>query len=423
MRQFSHFSLSDWLVHLENRHPQEIQLGLTRIQKVARDLNLLDLAVPVITVAGTNGKGSTVSALEAIYLAAGYQVGSYTSPHLFAFNERIRINGQPIEDNDLCEAFANIEHGRGDTPLTYFEMATLAALWHFKQLPLDLIVLEVGMGGRLDATNIIDADLAIITTIALDHEQFLGRNKEAIGFEKAGILRSNIPFIYADIEPPISIRTAARNLGTRMLCLEEHYSYLSFSDHLQITCMGKTWEPLPSPAINHKAATAAVIASYLLRTRLAISPCHWQSAMQRVCLMGRQQFIKGEVAAVFDVAHNPQAVMLLADFIKKINCKGTVHGVFSALQDKDLYGLIKPMHAHIAEWYPALLCNKRAASESALMTAFEQALNKKPMCHQNPIKAFQAALTQANPGDLIVVYGSFVTVGELLAKYQAGELK
>ena len=195
MKQFCDLTLADWIDCLESRHNQEIQLGLSRVKECAAQLGLLQVEACVITVSGTNGKGSTVAALEAIYIAAGYEVASYTSPHLLQFNERIRINNQPISDTDLCAAFTAISQSSNANQLTYFEMTTLAALWHFKQLELDVVILEVGLGGRLDATNIIDPNLAIITTVDFDHQEYLGHTQEEIGYEKAGILRPDIPFI------------------------------------------------------------------------------------------------------------------------------------------------------------------------------------------------------------------------------------
>ena len=214
---YQHFSLAAWLDYLEHRHSEEIQLGLTRVKTVARQLDLLTFDATIIIVAGTNGKGSTVAALETIYRAAGYAVGSYTSPHLIHFNERIRVNLEPITDKTLCAAFTAIEEACESIHLTYFEMATLAALWYFKSFVLDVIILEVGLGGRLDATNIIDADLAIITTIDFDHQAYLGHTKEAIGYEKAGVLRPNQPFIYADKNPPESLITYAKSLNAQQI--------------------------------------------------------------------------------------------------------------------------------------------------------------------------------------------------------------
>lgn len=419
MNDFSGFSVVDWLSYLENRHPKEIQLGLTRIKKVACGLDLLDLAEVVITVAGTNGKGSTVAVLEAIYQAAGYQVGTYTSPHLLVFNERIRLNGQPISDIDLCQALTYIEQGRGQTPLTYFETATLAAFWYFKHKRPDVVILEVGMGGRLDATNVIDPDLAIITTIAMDHQQYLGHDKETIGFEKAGILRPDIPFIYADSTPPKSIVKHAESLHAKQYVLNEHYSFECLSaTKMQIIFQGNRWEPVSKPALHPQMVAAAIMGSYLLNERLPVNHAHRQAAMQSVMLAGRQQMIAGRICTILDVAHNPQAVELLAEFVKKKRGKGAVHAVFSALHDKDFYGLIKPMQPIVEQWYPALLHANRAASESLLQEAFSNILCSRPVCYQSAYQAYDAALNQAKTGDVIVVYGSFLTVGGILSELQ-----
>lgn len=411
---FLNFSLSDWLHHLENRHAEEIQLGLERIRQVALHLNLLNLDATVFSVAGTNGKGSTVAALEAVYMAAGYQVASYTSPHLINFNERIRVNNQPISNENLCKAFSIIEQARGDTHLTYFEMATLAALWYFKQFTLDVIILEVGVGGRLDATNIIDSDMAIITTVDLDHQDYLGDTKEAIGFEKAGILRANKPFIYADDTPPQSVVEQALALDSPRLC----YSLQITKDSLHILTSIPSAEQInvPLPKINAKAAAAAIVASAHLHSILPIKSSYWCEAMQKVAILGRQQVLEGDVSVVFDVAHNPQAVMLLADFVKKYSSKGKVHAVFSGLQDKDLRGLIKPMHSYVDFWYPAVLSSKRAASKSLLKTVFKAEKCLIPADFSDPLTAYQVAMQHARPGDLVVVYGSFLTVGAVMAR-------
>ncbi len=410
---FLNFSLNEWLNHLENRHSEEIQLGLTRIKTVAERLDLLNLDATIFSVAGTNGKGSTVAALEAVYLAAGYQVASYTSPHLINFNERIRVNQQPIPDKKLCAAFTAIEQARDNVHLTYFEMATLAALWYFKQFKLDVIILEVGIGGRLDATNIIDSDLAIITTVDLDHQDYLGDTIEAIGYEKAGVLRANKPFIFADDTPPESVIEQARKLNALRLCYSSQVTEdsihikpaMPFPDHINV----------PLPKINPKAAAAAIAASAYLHTILPINPTHWAEAMQNVSILGRQQFVEGAVSILFDVAHNPQAVSLLADFIKRYQPKGKVHAVFSGLQDKDLQGLIQPMHSYVDFWYPAVLSSKRAASKSLLKTVFKAANCSIPADFSDPSAAYQVAMQHANPGDLIVVYGSFLTVSAVMA--------
>lgn len=414
---FINKSLDAWLFYLENQHQQEIQLGLTRVQCVADRLDVCDLgACVVITVAGTNGKGSTVAALEAIYSAAGFRVGSYTSPHLLTFNERIRINRQPISDQALCNAFAVCEQARDDIYLTYFEMTTLAALYYFKQSSLDVVILEVGMGGRLDATNIIDADLAIITTIDLDHQAFLGETREAIGYEKAGILRPNQLFIYADNNPPASVINYAMALTPHMQCLNQQYSFSTTFDSLHILREQSEPMALPRPGIHLNAAVAAVIASDCLSFKLPVSHAQLCEAMSSVGLLGRKQVIKnGAITTILDVAHNPQAVSSLAEYLTTYPMRGNVHAVFSALQDKDLCGLIRAMGSCVNYWYPATLTGKRAASEQMLLTAFHAENKFVATCFSSPESAYIAAMQQAQPGDLIVVYGSFLTVSAVLA--------
>jgi dihydrofolate synthase/folylpolyglutamate synthase len=427
---FNDFTVDDWLYFLEHRYSREIRLGLVNVKKVAQKLNLLEVQPHVITVGGTNGKGSTVSALESIYHAAGYQVGSYTSPHLFRFNERIRVNQLPIEDEALCLAFRSIEEAREAIDLTYFEMATLAALWHFKHNKLDVIILEVGMGGRLDATNIIDSDLAIITTVDLDHQSYLGDNKETIGYEKAGILRSKKPLIYADVVPPASVKKQALEINSPMYCLGESYTFNIEADHIKInlncslphldngraTTINQKSIVLPKPQLNPKAAASAIFASVYLQNDLPVTHAHWVRAMQVTSIQGRQQIVKNVVTTLFDVAHNPQSVVLLSSFIAQYQPKSNVHAVFSALNDKDLCGLIKPLRSSVTFWYPAILSGRRAASEQLLLTAFQAAkINHVHTCYNNPVVAYRAAMRCANPGDLVVVYGSFLTVGAVMA--------
>lgn len=440
-------SLEQWLNILENRHAQEIQLGLERVKRVAEQLAVLHTESLVITVAGTNGKGSTVAALEAIYLAGGYRVATYTSPHLLIFNERIRVNGQSIRDDELCSAFSWIETLRGDTPLTYFETTTLAALHYFKQCSPDVIILEVGMGGRLDATNIVDADLAIITTIDLDHQAYLGDTIDAIGYEKAGILRANQRFIYADENPPQSIIDKAFELNIDMHYLNRDYSFIATSEYLEITSLNRNCprvilssarDPssqaprddaravtvnqdiikLPRPTINLKAATAAIIASGMMLDKMSLNSAQLGLAMQKVSIQGRQQIVYEDIITVFDVAHNPQAVELLAEFIGSSNPRGKVHAVFSGLKDKDLCGLIKPMIKHVDHWYLAELVSKRAADKTRLVTDFSTVTALQAPCFDNPELAYQAAVKNALPEDWIVVYGSFLTVSAIMTAKQ-----
>ena len=416
MSHVNDFTLDQWLCFLENRYANDIRLGLTRIKTVANRLDLLNVNAPVITVAGTNGKGSTISALEAIYCAAGYRVGTYTSPHLLTFNERIRVNQHPVSDATLCAAFNTLEQVRGVTPLTYFEMVTLAALMYFKQSALDIILLEVGMGGRLDATNIIDADVAIITTIDFDHQVYLGDTLDAIGYEKAGIMRANKPCIYADEKPPKRVIEYAASLNVSLQCLGTDYSFFMTDNELHIKRKDGTIVRLPLPRINHKAAVAAVMASDVLHAVRPVTQAHLEDAMRQVFIAGRQHVVKNNaVISLFDVGHNPQAVALLADCVKHYSITGRVHAVFSGLKDKDLCGLIRAMHSCVTDWYPARLTGKRSASESELSAAFLTETGTRPVCFSDPVVAYRTAMQRAKPGDLIVVYGSFLTVSAVMA--------
>jgi dihydrofolate synthase/folylpolyglutamate synthase len=423
------WQLNHWLVHLETRHNQEIQLGLSRITTVAGQLKLLTPACKVITVAGTNGKGSTVAALEMIYHTAGYKVGSYTSPHLIHFNERIKINTTPITDKELCHYFQIIEDERKEIPLTYFEMTTLAALLHFKQYNLDVIILEVGMGGRLDATNIIDADVAIITTIDFDHQEFLGTTLEAIGFEKAGIVRSQKPIIFADDHPPNSILEVAKSLNAPIYLYGKHFEVHEHGEVFNFKFLGKIDNSakklydLPRPHIQIKSVAAALTASLLLERSLPISLAQFSEAMSAIFLPGRLQLCNKPRRILYDVSHNPQSAKLLASYIK-LNIKTKIHAVFSALGDKDIYGLIFPLKDCVDHWYPALLDNKRAATPDLLLSGFKDAEIFTELCYNSPLIAFTAALSQAKDEDLIVVYGSFYMVSQVMvAQHQLMEQK
>jgi dihydrofolate synthase/folylpolyglutamate synthase len=413
MPEYPSFSLEEWLCFLETRFQQEIRLGLSRVKEFANSFGLINLGVPVITVAGTNGKGSTVSCLEAVYNTAGYRVGSYTSPHLMQFNERIRIDGKPLHDDRICEAFCFIEKNRGKLALTYFETVTLAALWLFNQSNLSVVILEVGMGGRKDATNIIDADLAIITTIDFDHQQFLGDTKEKIGFEKAGILRNEQPCIYADYSPPQSIINQAAALSSTCYVLGNDYQYDEQANSLRVFFKDKIFE-LPKPQVNLKAASAAIVACTLLEKKLPVDMKSLRQAMQSVFTPGRLQIVKEPHLTVFDVSHNPQSVLLLADFLKTNFPNKTIHAVFSALIDKNHTKLIEPLYRLVAFWYPAVLDGKRATDEKTLLDAFKSCNLLLLHCFSTPGEAYDAACRKAKAEDLIVVFGSFHTVGSVM---------
>lgn len=421
MKPYRNYSIEEWLTWLEDRSPGRIDLQRENIHLIAERLKLLPLPIPVITVAGTNGKGSTVAALEAIYVSAGYQVGSYTSPHLIQFNERIRLNQQPIDDEVLIKIFNTIEDVRAEVHISYFEMATLAALYYFKQSAVDIVILEVGLGGRLDATNIVDADVAIITTIDFDHQEYLGDTKEAIGYEKAGIFRAGKPAIYADLLPPQSVITHAKALATPLIQCGQDYHIQVMDSDIQITLPVQdgleSVLQLPKPVIHINAAAAAVVATQYLMSIRPVATKDLINAMRTVHVAGRQQVIPGEITTVFDVAHNPQAANLLADFLHHhfSQYRGKIHAVFSGLKDKDLCGLIKPLAAYVDHWYPCILDSKRAARESLLLAAFQAENIAITTCFSNPEAAYTAATQQAKLGDIIVVYGSFVTVAAVMS--------
>src|SRR3990167_2009506 len=426
------WTLSDWLYFLENRHRTEVKLRLVNPKLVAKYLDVLDWQIPVITVAGTNGKGSTVASLAAIYMANGYNVGSFTSPHLISFNERICINNNQITDKELCNAFHQIENSRNGIEITYFESSLLAALLHFKNANLDLIILEVGVGGRLDATNIIDSDLAIITTIDIDHEEYLGNTREAIGSEKSGIMRTNKPCIFGDYNRPQSIDDYANQIQAHIISLGDDYSFTLEKGNLKLLIKEdkiKFWQSLnllkmqgecqnyftlPIPQINSKAASMAIVASVCLSDLLPVTYKNVTDAITSVRLPGRLQMLDREVKILYDVSHNVQSVELLADFIAKNRPSGKIHAVFSGLKDKDIAGLIKPLVGLVNFWYPAVLVSKRASSKDILQEALLQQTESAVSCYESPILAFQQAMKHADAGDLIVIYGSFVLVGAIM---------
>lgn len=427
-------SLSQWLNYLENNSPShKIKLGLERVAQAAARLNVQHPCAKVITVAGTNGKGSTVNALEHIYCRAGYKVGSYTSPHLIDFNERIKINLKPIEDGVLCELFSLIEENLDSVELSYFEWVTLTALVYFQQQAVDLIILEVGLGGRLDATNIIDTDLAIITTIDYDHQEYLGDTLEQIAYEKAGILRADKPFIYADRNPPKSMLEVANNLNAPTYLLDKDYQFTLESETDWSFANSKNqFNNLKKPRIQLKSASAAIMASQLLSEFLPVSLTAINEAMNLIFVPGRlqiEQYPQQELTILYDVSHNAQSVQLLAEsvnaFVNKKGCRSSkVHAVFSALKDKDILELISPLTGYVEHWYFAQLENPRAASADYLLSLAKKAEILVEFCYTSPLVAFDEAMTQAEPGDLIIVFGSFFTVGQVMSsQYKTFEKK
>lgn len=402
-------------------HPEEIELGLDRIRVVFDRLGVTLAGIPVITVAGTNGKGSVVALLEAIYLAAGYRVGSYTSPHLLKYNERVRIDGSDATDDLLCEGFAAVEAVRGDTQLTYFEFATLAALWVFARQQLDVLVLETGLGGRLDAVNIIDADVAVITSIDIDHREWLGDTREQIGFEKAGIFRANRPAVCGDPAPPASIADHARKTGCHLYQYGNDFSCEMESNTWQWRGWNKVMSSLPLPALagmhqlNNAATTLAVVD--LLEQRLPVTEAAVVQGLQTPHLSGRLQQLADKPAQLLDVAHNPQSIGSLGDYLQTRAVTGKRRAVLGMLKDKDIAGSLQTMLPLIDCWYLADLPGNRGATAETLAGILKDIGNQAPVqCFADAGQAWCAALHEADDNDLVVAFGSFVTISAIMAQ-------
>ena len=404
-------SLDQWLAYQLGTHPQPIAMGLERVRLVAERLQLERLPCPVITVGGTNGKGSTVAYIEAIARVSGYRVGAFTSPHFLRYNERIRIDGAEVSDAELIDAFEAIETARAETPLTYFEFGTLAALFLFARAGLDLAVLEVGLGGRLDAVNLIDADVAVITTVDLDHQAYLGNDRESIGFEKAGIMRAGRPCILGEKDPPSSVLRHAYENG--VYCIRAYSDYLidRFESHWVWREPGFSLD-LPYPQLQAPAQiqNAACAIAALRASSLIVPDAAWVAGVAEARITGRLQCWRTDPEVILDVAHNPQSVAQLEDWLQ-INPKPTV-AVFSALKDKDIAGMVARLAPFIGFWHVAVL------SEPAdrVMTAgdWQQKLSAALPAsvyriHPDVASAYAAALAE-NSGQRILVFGSFHTL-------------
>lgn len=404
-------SLECWLSHLQTQHPQDIHLGLKRVRFVAQAMGLLrDLPV-VVTVAGTNGKGSTVAALESIYQYAGYKTGAFFSPHIHRFNERIKIAGKPMEDARIVQAFEAIESVRADIFLSYFEFALLAALLCFQQDRVDVLLLEVGLGGRLDATNIVDSDLAIITSIDFDHQEYLGNTLEDIGREKAGILRKGKPLIYGDSVLLSSVKTIASALDCPIYIREKDFQWSA--DTGLFSQRGDALYQCHSTLHPHSVACAIQAASLLLDA-LPLSQQVLQQGIEKAFLQARRQVIAGYPTLVLDVAHNAASVAALAEHCDVIPENARVYAIFSALNDKDLNSLIGPMRARVDYWHFAELQCPRAAERRVMEQAFNASIEQSVQYHPSFTEAFSTVLQDCSPSDWIVIYGSFYTVAQVM---------
>lgn len=408
-------SLSDWLTYIETCHPSSIHLGLERISNVAKRLQVTRFDCPVVTVAGTNGKGSTVALIAAILTAAGYRVGTYTSPHLIRYQERIQIAGHCIRDQDLCHAFTQIEESRADTPLTYFEFGTLAALWAFKQAALDAIILEIGLGGRLDAVNCVDADLAIISMIDLDHMDWLGDTREKIGFEKAAIMRLNRPCICGDFAPPQSLLNTAQSLACPLYRQGIEFDYKMQGQSWSWNSQQLSLRDLPLPNIDCQNAASALQAIELLGEHFMITPLSIQEGLKRVFIPGRFHIIeKNARQIIIDVAHNPAGGACLSKRLANTPCLGNTYAVVGMLADKDIINTLRPLRHHVDHWTVCDLAEQRGAKATKLkQSLFDLEVTQPILEFSSPDLAFQHAYRQLQKNDRLLVFGSFHTAAAI----------
>jgi dihydrofolate synthase/folylpolyglutamate synthase len=413
-------NLQDWLAHCEKLHPKTIELGLDRVKTVAGRMGLR-FDCPVITVAGTNGKGSTCAMLEAIALQAGYRTGVYTSPHLVNFEERCRIHGEIAKPQDLVPHFERVEAQRAGVTLTYFEFTTLAIMSLMAASRLDVAILEVGLGGRLDAVNIIDADCAVITSIDLDHMDYLGPDRESIGREKAGILRTGRPAIVSDPVPPQSVLDRATEIGADLWTLGRDFNFSGDKQQWAWAGRGRRYAGLAYPALrgaNQLINASGVLAALeSLRARLPVTAQAVRNGLAMVELPGRFQIVPGQPALVLDVAHNPHSVAALVANLDAMGFYPVTHAVFGAMGDKDLAPMLQKMGPLVDRWYFTDLPTARAESAAVLQSkwrAQETRADVKASTHADPVAALNAAVAAADPADRIVVFGSFYTVGGVL---------
>lgn len=409
-------TLKDWLEYIERQHPAAIAMGLDRVAAV-RDALALKPVFPLITVGGTNGKGSTCRLLDAMLMQAGYRVGTYTSPHLLRYNERVRIGGQEAADADLVRAFAAVEAARVrlGLPLTYFEFGTLAALWLFVDAGVDAAVLEIGLGGRLDAVNAFDPDVSVLVSIGMDHMEYLGDTRDKIGWEKAHIFRPGRTAICADAQPPATVIEHAAAIGAPLLLIGRDFGYEAETQQWRYRGPRGVRHGLPPPALRGPAqlanACAAITALDLLRERLPVSAGAIRAGLVHVENPGRFQVLPGRPAVVLDVAHNPHAAESLALNLVQMTGYQRTLAVFSMLADKDVAGVARCLRGHIDNWYVAPLPGPRGSAAEPLLEALRQAGITAPVEICPDIEnACQRASRAAGGGDRILAFGSFLTV-------------
>jgi len=413
-------TLNEWLRWQESLHPSEIELGLDRVNAVLQRMQLGEITFALISVAGTNGKGSSVAMLDAIYRAAGYRTGAYISPHIKRYNERITINGEQVSDEALCEAFEFVDQSRGDISLTYFEFGTLAAIALLQQARVDIAILEVGLGGRLDAVNVLDADVALITSIGLDHQAWLGDDRESIALEKAGIARSRRPVVCGEPAPPENFFDYLKQLDAPLYQVNRDFFFEKDS--------GTSWRwhsqqrqrfGLPLPALRgdfqlYNAASVLMLIE-LMQEKFPVNNSNMRSGLSTATQPGRFQVIPGEVITIVDVAHNPQAAAALAATLQQMPCAGKTHAVFGVLKDKDIAGIIDALSSEVDSWHVADLEVERALPAKDILKILQRCgISAPASCHASVKLAKDSAMAGANTGDRVLVFGSFYVVSEVL---------
>ncbi len=416
-------TLEDWLAHCAAMHPKTMDLSLERTVEVARRLDIR-FGMPVITVAGTNGKGSTCAMLESMARHAGYRTGLYQKPELVHFEERCRVDGAPVAAAELVPHFAAVEAARGDITLTQYEFSTLAIARLLSLLPLDVVILEVGLGGRYDSVNAFDTDCAVITSIALDHTEWLGPDRESIGLEKAQIMRPGKPAIVSDPLPPASVVAHAEAIGADLWLVGRDFNHAGDRQQWGWSGRGRRFHGMAYPALRGANqllnAAGAIAALEALRSRLPVTAQAVRTGLALVELPGRFQIVPGQPALVLDVAHNPQAVAALALNLDAMGYFPRTHAVFGAMRDKDIDGLLAKMVPLVDVWHCCTLPTARAAGADALAAMVQTAAAGRSGApvqvhtHDSPAAGLRAAAAAADPADRIVVFGSFLTVGGVL---------
>lgn len=414
-------NLQQWLSYLEQLHPNEIDMGLARVQEVAERLRLPRIAQKIVTVTGTNGKGSTCALLASLVAGQGLTVGVYSSPHLLRYNERVRINDEEVTDAQLCAAFTAVEEARAEVSLTYFEMGTLAAFWLFTQHSLDIVILEVGLGGRLDAVNIVDADIAVVTTIGVDHQDWLGDTRDSVAYEKSGIFRPERPAVCGDIDPPEQLLTQAAVLNTPLVLRGRDFD-LAFSEQCWhwrgLDKRGNSIQLQDIPLLSLPAENAAVALQVYALLDLPWQPQVMIRSLSQASMQGRLQAVTVQwqtrpLHLLLDVAHNPHAAHYLANRLAAQPIKGRRLAVLGMLEDKDLSGVLDCMQAQIADWAVAALPTTRSCRVEYLHNALKSR-HALVASYATIAEAIEAQCAQASEDDQIIIFGSFYTVAEAL---------